>query len=160
MGLGKNIRAMRLARKWDLATLSEKSGVDVGTISALEQRDSRRSQYLANFCQAFGVTLRQLMEGEDTPATAEKPQAAGAGLSAEAVEVARAWMRLPEYKRKGYAQGIMVDAAVVEVFPELEKAMRAAAIAADPSYHRMTENFRKARAQLKHQMELDLKSDP
>lgn len=160
MGVGKNIRAMRLARKWDLATLSEKSGVDVGTISALEQRDSKRSQYLANFCQAFGVTLRQLMEGEDAPPKAEKPSATDNGLSAEAVEVARAWMRLPVYKQKGYAQGIMVDAAVVEVFPELERAMRAAAMAADPAYHRMTENFRKARETLKRQLELDLKGDP
>lgn len=160
MGVGKNIRAMRLARKWDLATLSEKSGVDVGTISALEQRDSKRTQYLANFCQAFEVTLRQLIDGEDVPPKAEKPAAREHGLSPEAVEVARAWMRLPVYKQKGYAQGIMVDAAVVEVFPELERAMRAAATAADPAYHRMTEGFRRARAQLKHQLELDLKADP
>lgn len=160
MGVGKNIRAMRLSRGWDLATLSEKSGVDVGTISALEQRDSKRTQYLANFCQAFNVTLRQLMEGEDAPQKAEKPNASDNGLTAEAVEVARAWMRLPEYKRRGYAQGIMVDAAVVEVFPELERAMRLAAMAADPAYHRMTENFRRARQQLKNQLELDLKSDP
>lgn len=159
MALGKNIRKMRLDRKWDLATLAEKSGVDVGTISALEMRDSKRSQYLANFTAAFGVTLRELLDGEDAPVKVEKPPP-DPGLSPEAVEVARAWMRLPVYKQKGYAQGIMVDAAVVDVFPEIEKAMRQAAMLADPSYHRMTEGFRKARDQLKRQLELDLKGDP
>lgn len=88
-----------------------------------------------------------------------RPGVGAAELSRDAIEVARAWMLLPDFKQKGYAQGIMTDAAVMQVFPELEKAMRAAAVAADPSYHRMTEGFRRARAQLKHQLELDLKED-
>lgn len=157
MALGKNIRQMRLARGWDLAALSERSGVDVGTISALEMRDSKRSQFVAHFAEAFGVTLSQLMQGEDAP-PAKKPGPVVDGLSTDAVEVARAWMRLPDYKRRGYAQGIMVDAAVVEVFPELERAMRAAAVASDPSYHRMTDGFRRAREQLRKQMELDFEA--
>lgn len=85
-----------------------------------------------------------------------KPGSGAAGLSSEAIEVARAWMNLPDYKRRGYAQGIMVDAAVVEVFPELEKAMRQAAVATDPSYHKMTEGFKRARQLLKRQLDLEL----
>lgn len=156
MALGKNIRKMRLARGWDLPTLSEKSGVDVGTISALEVRDSKRSQYLPNFTRAFDCTLRELLEGEDAPAVAERPPIGGPELSPEAIEVARAWMKLPVYKQKGYAQGIMVDAAVVQVFPELERAMRLAAVATDPQYHKTTERFIRARDSLKRQLELEL----
>lgn len=87
-----------------------------------------------------------------------KPAEGAQGLSAAAIEVARAWMRLPDYKQRGYAQGIMVDAAVVEVFPEIERAMRLAATAADPAYHKFTEKFSKARDTMKRQLELDLKA--
>lgn len=80
-------------------------------------------------------------------------------LSSEAVEVARAWMLLPDYKRRGYSQAILTDAVVVEVFPEIERAMRAVAVATDPAYHRVIDTFRKARAQLEHQLELDLKGN-
>lgn len=157
MALGSNIRKMRLSRGWDLPTLAEKSGVDVGTISALEVRDSRRSQYVANFTRAFGCTLKELVEGEASAPAVEEQPSTYSDLSAQAVEVARAWMRLPIYKQRGYAQGIMVDAAVVDVFPELERAMRMVAVASDPQYHKMTEGFRRAREQLKRQLELDLK---
>jgi transcriptional regulator with XRE-family HTH domain len=43
MALGKNIRALRGRLDWTLEKLSERSGVEVGTISALENRDSKRS---------------------------------------------------------------------------------------------------------------------
>ncbi len=94
--------------------------------------------------------------GEELPG----PDKLGHGLTPEAVDLARAWMRLPDYKRRGYAQGIMVDAAVVEVFPELERAMRTVAVATDPSYHKMTERFAVARDKIVKQGELDLKIDP
>ena len=90
------------------------------------------------------------------------PETGSSGLSADALEVARAWMQLPDYKQRGYAQGIMVDAAICNEFPELEKAMRAAAVATSPSYHRTTEKFTRAREQLARQFTLDLKekADP
>lgn len=84
------------------------------------------------------------------------------GLSPEALEVARAWSKLPDYKQKGYAQGIMVDAAVCNLFPQIERAMRLAAQATNPTYHKMTEKFMRAKEQLERQFSLDLeaKSDP
>lgn len=61
MALGKNVRALRLARGWELEDLSKKSGVKVGTISAIEMRESRRSQFAPQLAVAFGLTVEQLM---------------------------------------------------------------------------------------------------
>lgn len=45
-----------------LKDLAERSGVPVGTISALENRDSVRSEYTAQLARAFEVTSEQLMD--------------------------------------------------------------------------------------------------
>jgi len=61
MGIGKNIRYHRDTRLgWTLEQLSVASGVDVGTISALELRDSKRSMYFAPIAKAMGLTIDQL----------------------------------------------------------------------------------------------------
>jgi transcriptional regulator with XRE-family HTH domain len=52
MSTGQNIRKYRLELKWTLEKLAEESGVDVGTISAPEQRDSSRSKYFKPIAQA------------------------------------------------------------------------------------------------------------
>ena len=44
--------------------------MDVGTISALEQRDSRMSKYTSALAGAFGLTVEQLLDetnGAETP---------------------------------------------------------------------------------------------
>jgi transcriptional regulator with XRE-family HTH domain len=64
MGMGKEIRRLRLARGWSLPDLEEKSGVAVGTISALEVRDSERSKYYPVLAKALGVSVEQLQAGE------------------------------------------------------------------------------------------------
>jgi phage repressor protein C with HTH and peptisase S24 domain len=60
MALGANIKRLRLERGWDQPTLSERSGVDVGTISALEVRDSERSKYAPQLATALGVSVGEL----------------------------------------------------------------------------------------------------
>lgn len=60
MGLGKQIRKYRERAGWTLEQLSANSEVDIGTISALEQRDSKRSQYTPQLAAAFGLTVEQL----------------------------------------------------------------------------------------------------
>ena len=60
MGLGKRIREERLARGWTLERLEELSGVAAGTIHALEQRDSSRSQFFPAIARAFGMTVEGL----------------------------------------------------------------------------------------------------
>lgn len=64
MSLGKNVRALRLARGWDLEELSRRSKVKGGTISAIELRESRRSQFAPELAAAFGLTVEQLMADE------------------------------------------------------------------------------------------------
>lgn len=61
MSLGKNIKILRERHGLTLEQLSEKSGVDVGTISALEVRGSSRSKYAMPLAAALGVTLDALM---------------------------------------------------------------------------------------------------
>jgi transcriptional regulator with XRE-family HTH domain len=63
MATGQRIKHYRLKAGWTLADLSQASGVDVGTISALEIRDSKRSQFFSAIAQAFGLTVEQL--GDD-----------------------------------------------------------------------------------------------
>jgi hypothetical protein len=64
MSLGKNVRALRLARGWELEDLSRKSGVKVGTISAIEMRESKRSQFAPQLAAAFELTVERLMANE------------------------------------------------------------------------------------------------
>ncbi len=54
MGLGKNVKTLRERRNWTLQQLSEASGVEVGTISALENRTSRKSDFAAPLARALG----------------------------------------------------------------------------------------------------------
>lgn len=62
MGLGQQIKKHRAARGWTLEQLSEKSGVDTGTISALENRESQRSKYASDIAKGFGLTTDQLLD--------------------------------------------------------------------------------------------------
>jgi len=65
MALGKIVKSLREARGWTLKDLSKRSGVPVGTIGALEVRDSVRSEYAAKLAIGFGIPLEELL-----PATA------------------------------------------------------------------------------------------
>ncbi|SIQ00680.1 helix-turn-helix domain-containing protein [Pseudacidovorax sp. RU35E] len=62
--LGSQIRRYRTTLGWTLEQLSELSDVDVGTISALEKRNSTRSQFGPALARAFGLTLEQLLDTE------------------------------------------------------------------------------------------------
>lgn len=137
-----------------LAAFGELAGVSAQAAKKWMDGGNVSDRHLARIAEKKGVSIHWLRYGDE----AVKPAPAlSHTLSPEAVEVARAWMRLPPYKQRGYAQGIMVDAAVVEVFPEIERAMRIAATASDPAYHKFTERFSKARETLKRQLELDLR---
>lgn len=127
------------------------AGTTQQVISGIISRGSRGSEYTAQIAKACGVDAYWLATGKGPmlPSSA-------ADLSDNAVSLARAWQRLPDFKRAGYLQAVMTDAAVLEVFPELESAMRTAAIATDPDYHRLTEDLTQSRARIKRQGELDL----
>jgi transcriptional regulator with XRE-family HTH domain len=65
--LGEHVRALRLQRGWTLKDLSARSGVDIGTLSALEQRKSSRSKFALEIAAGFGLTAKQLMLRELLP---------------------------------------------------------------------------------------------
>lgn len=64
MSLGKNVKLLREAKGWDQATLSRASGVSVGSLSAIEVRNSRRSQFATQLAKALGVSTDDLMSDD------------------------------------------------------------------------------------------------
>lgn len=78
MALGAEVRKQRKKRGWTLEELERRSGVSRGTISALEKRDSNKSQYAQALAQAFGLTLSQLLEPERRISNADTSRPSGA----------------------------------------------------------------------------------
>ena len=62
MSLGKQIKKYRQAHGWTLEELSDRCDVEVGTISALEVRDSKRSEKAPASAKALGLSLEQLLD--------------------------------------------------------------------------------------------------
>lgn len=75
MSLGSRIRHYRKKARWTLEKLSEECGVDVGTISAIENRESQRSKYAVEIAAGFGLTLNQLQDENADYDVPMKPQA-------------------------------------------------------------------------------------
>lgn len=64
MALGRRIREERERRDWTLEQLAEASGVEIGTISALENRDSQRTKFVGQIATAFGISIEELTSGD------------------------------------------------------------------------------------------------
>lgn len=62
MALGNQVKKYRDQLGWTLLQLEEHSGVDTGTINALEVRDSSRSKYGTVLARAMGLSLDQLLD--------------------------------------------------------------------------------------------------
>lgn len=62
MSLGVRVRYYREKLNLTLEALAERSGVEVGTINALENRKSTRSKYSPQLARAFGLTIEQLID--------------------------------------------------------------------------------------------------
>lgn len=60
MALGTRIRYYREKAGLTLEQLSERSGVEVGTISALENRDSSRSKFASLIARGLGMSVEML----------------------------------------------------------------------------------------------------
>lgn len=60
MALGNRIRYYREKAGLTLEQLSERSGVDIGTISALENRDSSRTKFATPIAKGLGMTVEML----------------------------------------------------------------------------------------------------
>jgi DNA-binding XRE family transcriptional regulator len=80
MALGKQIRHYREKAGLRLEDLEQASGVDAGTINALENRDSVRSKYTGKIASAFGLTVEQLEDDQaDYPLQLRQTQADSRG---------------------------------------------------------------------------------
>lgn len=62
MSLGTQVKKYRDAGGLSYPELSELSGVEIGTINALEKRHSRRSEHGPALARALGLTLEQLLD--------------------------------------------------------------------------------------------------
>ena len=128
MALGKQVRRYRVGLGWTLDRLSEESQVDVGTISALEQRDSKRSQFGPALAKAFGLSfdalldesidhLPALLSGKpiDPPAPPAVAKAASQISPWPFARITqRDWRNLAEHDKglvEAYAQGLLDAAA-------------------------------------------------
>lgn len=69
MSLGTQVQKYREAAGLRFRELTELSGVEVGTINALEKRGSERSVHFIALAKAFGLTLEELAD-ESTDHTA------------------------------------------------------------------------------------------
>lgn len=62
MSLGSQVRKYRTQLGWTLEELESRSGVGRGTISALENRGSNKSEFASKLASAFGLTVEQLAD--------------------------------------------------------------------------------------------------
>lgn len=107
MATGKQIEKHRKFRGWTFEDLSDRSGVDVGTINALEKRDSSRSKYFGPIAKAFGLTV----EGLDSEPGQETTDA----LGEDALRIARMYMRIAsDASRQAVEQTILGFVALDE----------------------------------------------
>lgn len=77
MGTGKRIREHRIQQGLTIEQLSERSGVDVGTISALEIRDSSRSKFFPQIAAGLGLSIESLV----APSQGQPPTTSGVSLA-------------------------------------------------------------------------------
>lgn len=73
MALGQRIKTLRKHLQLTLEQLSERSGVDLGTIAALENRDSSRSKYAPQIAVALGVSLDDLLSDKEAEVIRRRP---------------------------------------------------------------------------------------
>lgn len=96
MKLGERVRHERTLRGWGLSTLAELSGVDVGTISALEMRKSERSKYAPALARAFAMRVDELMGAVPIDSLSAHTPAQSGGTLAHDMSLARNTLSLPK----------------------------------------------------------------
>lgn len=131
MALGARIRYYREKAGLTLEQLSERSGVDVGTISALENRDSSRSKYATALAQGLGMSLEMLeMEGADHDVSSlisgvapQAPAPVGTPISSRE-EPPEGYVRLPVMCEASAGPGCVPQLETVQPVDVLESYIR------------------------------------
>lgn len=73
MALGKNVKRLREAKGINQTTLAKMAGLSIGSLSALENRDSVRSEFAPQLARALGVPVEELITGETATAALTAP---------------------------------------------------------------------------------------
>lgn len=107
MALGKQIKRYRAALGLTLEQLEARTGVGVGTIAALEARDSERSKYAARLAAGLGLSLEQLLD-EAAQYPPDVVLANPGGGAMHALDDATGDLRIPRFDTGG-AMGAGVE---------------------------------------------------
>lgn len=75
MALGKNVKRLREAKGINQTTLAKMAGLSIGSLSALENRDSVRSEFAPQLARALGVPVEELITGETATVALTAPSA-------------------------------------------------------------------------------------
>lgn len=130
MALGSRIRHYREKSGLTLDQLSERSGVDVGTISALENRDSSRSKFASAIAAGLGMSVEMLedpAQDYDVLALRSATRSAPAPVSAPAAAndfLAEGYARLPVLAEASAGPGRYAAQEVVQHIDVLESYIR------------------------------------
>lgn len=113
MGMGRNVKRRREEFNWTQADLASRSGVNQQTISALEKRDSKTSEYLLPLATTLNLRPDELLSGNwgvavREPATLYTPEDQAMNVQKEVAELVAAWMALPENERDEFKRELEV----------------------------------------------------
>ena len=156
MTYGKRLKSARSHAKLNQVQLAEKSGVSQQTISKIERDRQEASVYTVQFARASGVRPEWLATGDGDMLEAggrfhtREPAPADYGLSPIAIEIARAWSKLPLVMQTLYRDAIFRDAALEKILGGF-KIRRPS----QPSYDAFEKSVEASYA--RHQRQLELK---
>lgn len=116
MALGKRVKEEREKRGWSQATLAAFAHVQQETISALERRDSKRSDYTHDLAAALGVSVEYLLTGEHPPSgdatAARKPPARPSNFLRRLAEFYDEYEHLPPNEKELIDEALQQQAAL------------------------------------------------
>lgn len=132
------------------------AGVERQAVYAWISGDTKslRAENVFGAARALGCNPEWLATGEG--AEVLPPGGMPTDLDDRAIDVARAWKKLPDFKQKGYAEAIMVDSIVGEKYPHIVRAMRLASTMLNPNYYKFLDVFTAEDKVFKEQLSLDL----
>ncbi|WP_289639977.1 XRE family transcriptional regulator [Turicimonas muris] len=122
MGIGKNVKLIRELRGLTQIELSERTGgvASQAAISALEKRDSSRTQYLNVLAKALNVSTSLLLKADLKPSEVE-----GEGIEAweeEDKEIDDAFVEIPEFELCVSAGCGFSNGTDADIYREIEQA--------------------------------------
>lgn len=112
MNLGERVKLEREKRGWTLTDLSRQSGVEVGTLSALEIRNNKTFQKVQDLARAVDMSVDDLLNPSTARARVVREPQAEYDLipkfDPETIEFARAFQKLSKNQRRKWMTSILL----------------------------------------------------